>query len=54
MLALGCRSAVNMDGGGSSTAWVNGNGVVNHPTDNGLFDHQGERGVATVFTIKSN
>lgn len=54
MLALGCRSAVNMDGGGSSTAWVKGQGVVNHPTDNSIFDHQGERGVATVFTVKSN
>ncbi|NGM62045.1 phosphodiester glycosidase family protein [Sphingobacterium sp. SGG-5] len=53
MFALGCVSAVNMDGGGSSTAWVKGEGVVNHPTDNGKFDHEGERGVATVFTVKA-
>ena len=52
MKALDCVSALNYDGGGSTTAWVNSYGVVNHPTDNGKFDHDGERGVATVFTIK--
>lgn len=52
MKALGCAAAMNMDGGGSSTAWVKDQGVVNHPSDNKLFDHAGERGVATVFTIK--
>lgn len=52
MKALGCRFAMNMDGGGSTTAWVKGMGIVNHPSDNKLFDHDGERGVATVFTIK--
>lgn len=54
MEGFGCKSAVNMDGGGSSTAWVKGQGVVNHPTDNAKFDHEGERGVATVFTVKAN
>ena len=52
MKALGCVSAVNYDGGGSSTAWVKGEGVVNFPSDNGKFDHEGERAVATVFTVK--
>lgn len=52
MAALGCTSALNFDGGGSSTAWVKGEGVVNYPSDNGKFDHEGERGVATVFTVK--
>lgn len=51
MLALGCEEAMNLDGGGSSTAWVKDKGVVNYPTDNGKFDHEGERGVATVVTI---
>ncbi len=51
MAALGCKVAMNMDGGGSSTAWVKGKGVVNFPSDNGLFDHNGERGVATVITV---
>lgn len=52
MKALGCTAAVNFDGGGSSTAWVKDEGVVNFPSDNGKFDHEGERGVATVFTVK--
>ncbi|MGH2623464.1 MAG: phosphodiester glycosidase family protein, partial [Sphingobacterium sp.] len=52
MKALGCVSAINYDGGGSSTAWVTGEGVTNYPSDNGKFDHEGERAVATVFTIK--
>ncbi len=50
MVALGCKTAINMDGGGSSTAWVKGEGVVNHPSDNKKFDHEGERGVVTVIT----
>lgn len=52
MYTLGCVAALNLDGGGSSTAWVKGFGVVNHPSDNGKFDHEGERGVATVITVK--
>lgn len=51
MLALGCVEAMNLDGGGSSTAWIKDQGVVNYPTDNGKFDHDGERGVATVVTV---
>lgn len=52
MAALGCTQALNLDGGGSSTVWVKGEGIVNFPSDNGKFDHEGERGVATVFTVK--
>ena len=51
MEALGCTQAMNLDGGGSSTAWVKGYGVVNHPSDNKLFDHQGERAVANAICI---
>lgn len=54
MLALGCVVALNLDGGGSSTAWVKGEGVVNHPTDNGRFDHEGERSVCNAFTVRYN
>src|SRR5690606_20290615 len=39
MGALGCTRAMNLDGGGSSTAWVREHGVVNNPSDNKLFDH---------------
>jgi exopolysaccharide biosynthesis protein len=52
---LGCTSAINLDGGGSTTLWVKGygdNGVVNHPSDNKKWDHEGERKVANVIYIK--
>lgn len=52
MHALGCVQAMNLDGGGSSTAWVKDKGVVNHPTDNKQFDHEGERGVANAIVFK--
>lgn len=54
MRALGCNEALNLDGGGSSTMWVEGYGVVNHPSDNRNWDSKGERAVANVllFTYK--
>ncbi len=51
MKALGCVYAMNLDGGGSSTAWVKDIGVVNHPSDNKLFDTEGERAVANAIVI---
>jgi exopolysaccharide biosynthesis protein len=53
---LGCEDAINLDGGGSTTLWVKNfgdNGVVNYPSDNKMWDHEGERGVANVIFIKS-
>jgi len=47
--------AINLDGGGSTTMWINGyggNGVVNYPTDNKKWDHNGERKVANVVLLK--
>lgn len=52
---LNCRTALNLDGGGSSTMWIRGqpdSGVVNHPTDNRRFDHYGERRVANSVVLK--
>lgn len=52
---LGCSDVINFDGGGSTTLWVNGypnNGVVNYPTDNKKWDHEGQRKVANVILIK--
>jgi len=52
---LGCTSAINLDGGGSTTLLIKGygeNGVVNHPSDNKKWDHEGERKVANVIFIK--
>ncbi|MBO1364272.1 phosphodiester glycosidase family protein [Prevotella sp. A2931] len=49
---IGCRDAINMDGGGSTTLWVKSlGGVVNHPCDNRQFDHQGERKVANIIYV---
>ena len=55
MLSLRCRDAVNLDGGGSTTMWINGktsNGVVNMPCDNKKLDHEGESAVSDIFIIK--
>ena len=45
---LGCERALNLDGGGSSTLWIDGK-ILNHPTDNKRFDHEGERKVANII-----
>lgn len=52
---LNCCDALNMDGGGSTTMYILGkgeNGIVNHPSDNGRFDHRGERTVSNVIMVK--
>ncbi|WP_231425605.1 phosphodiester glycosidase family protein [Pedobacter sp. Leaf250] len=52
---LGCTSSINFDGGGSTTLWVNGmpdGGVINYPTDNKKWDHEGQRKVANVVLVK--
>lgn len=54
---LGCKDALNFDGGGSTTMYINGktpNGVVNYPSDNGLYDHEGERKVANALVVTGN
>ncbi len=55
MKSLGCRNAVNLDGGGSTTMYIAGQpakGVVNMPCDNKLFDHEGERKVSNIFVLR--
>jgi exopolysaccharide biosynthesis protein len=52
---LKAQDGVNLDGGGSTTLWINNqpdNGVVNYPTDNKKWDHKGERKVANVIIVK--
>ncbi len=51
MRSLGAQYALNLDGGGSTTMWVAGRGVVNHPSDNGQFDADGERTVANAVVV---
>lgn len=51
---LSCVDALNLDGGGSSTMVIRGQpnkGVVNYPTDNKKFDHEGERDVANALVV---
>ncbi len=50
--ALGVDDAMNLDGGGSTTLWIAGKGVVNYPSDNGVFDHEGERSVGSILYVK--
>lgn len=52
---LGCTSAINLDGGGSTALWVSTapeNGIVNYPSDNKKWDHEGARKVANVILLK--
>lgn len=51
MQGLGCTSAMNLDGGGSTTMWVDGRGVVSYPSDNEMYDHAGERAVANAVVV---
>lgn len=49
---LGGCEALNLDGGGSTTLWIEGAegaGVVNYPCDNRKFDHAGERSVSNCI-----
>jgi exopolysaccharide biosynthesis protein len=55
MISLKCTDAVNLDGGGSTTMWIRGKpfgGVVNMPSDNKKFDHEGEKNVADILVIR--
>ncbi|MBK7099401.1 MAG: phosphodiester glycosidase family protein [Sphingobacteriales bacterium] len=52
MAWLGCTSAINFDGGGSSTLWIKQKGVINYPSDNGKWDRAGHRKVANILYIK--
>lgn len=49
---IGAEDALNMDGGGSTTLYAegeNGNGIVNHPSDNKKFDREGERHIVNAL-----
>lgn len=52
---LGAEDALNLDGGGSTTLWLQGaaeGGIVNYPSDNKQFDHAGERSVSNIVYVK--
>ncbi len=48
MLALGCENAVKFDGGGSTTMYIQGEGVVNSPSEGG------ERSVPSHLLVVPN
>lgn len=47
LIELKCQDAINLDGGGSTSLWVKGVGVLNHPSDEG-----GERKVVNAIVWK--
>ena len=49
--SLGAVEAVNLDGGGSTAAWMAGEGVVDRPTCDDNIVHECERAVATVVCV---
>ena len=51
---LDCIDAINLDGGGSTTLYLQDateNGIINHPSDNKIFDHFGQRKVAYAIIL---
>ena len=52
------ESALNIDGGGSTTFWIrrpenDGYPVLNYPTDNKRFDHYGQRRVSSFILVNA-
>ena len=50
---LGLTDAINLDGGSSSTMWSQTEGVINFPCRNKKFDHEGERKISSIISVKS-
>jgi exopolysaccharide biosynthesis protein len=51
---LNCTEAINLDGGGSTTLYLQNateNGIINHPSDNKIFDHFGQRKIANAIIL---
>lgn len=51
---LGCANAINLDGGGSTTLYQmnkQDGQIINHPSDNKIFDHAGQRRVANAIVL---
>lgn len=49
---LGARAALNLDGGGSTTMYIKGRGVVNHACDGKNWDNPKERAVNSIIYLK--
>ena len=48
---LGLHDALNLDGGGSSSLWTAETGVISHPYDNKVYDHEGERRIPNILMV---
>ncbi len=51
------KDALNIDGGGSTTMYlkdsnVSSTGVINYPTDDGVYDHYGQRRVTSFIIVR--
>jgi lysozyme len=44
MIEFGCKTAINLDGGGSSALWIKDR-IANHPNDDNIFGPPAERSV---------
>ena len=49
---VGMTEALNLDGGGSSTLWLEGKGVLSHPYDNKKYDGYGQRIVPNIVVVR--
>ncbi len=49
---LGGKDALNLDGGGSTMLYLDGE-ILNHPCDNQQFDHHGERSIPNFIYFLS-
>ena len=49
---LGAKSALNLDGGGSTTMYIKGRGVVNHACDGKNWNNPTERAVNSIIYLK--
>ena len=55
--SAGAVDALNLDGGGSTAMWIKNmaeTGIVNYPSDNLEFDHEGERSVSNALLLILN
>ena len=49
---LGAKSALNLDGGGSTTMYIKGRGIVNHACDGSNWNNPTERAVNSIIYLK--
>ena len=49
---LGAKSVLNLDGGGSTTMYIKGKGMVNHGSDGSNWDKPTERKVNSIIYLK--